>query len=66
MVITLPPFPHRQNRDGSFDSICSTCLLTVTNARMEAELTNREMNHVCDPAILYQRAFDRTRRGLTA
>jgi hypothetical protein len=66
MVITLPPFPHRQNRDGSFDSICSTCLLTVTNARMEAELTNHEMNHVCDPTILYKRAFDRTRRGLAA
>jgi hypothetical protein len=37
MVLTLPPFfPHRRNRDGSFDSICLKCLLTIGNARTEA------------------------------
>jgi hypothetical protein len=60
MALTLPAFPHRLNRDGSFDSICLTCLLTITNARMEAELATHEQNHVCDPSILYQRAFDLT------
>jgi hypothetical protein len=60
MFPTLPAFPHRINRDGSFDSICVKCLLTVASARMEEELTIHEINHVCDPLILHQRAFDRT------
>jgi len=32
MVLTIPPFfPHRRNRDGSFDSICLKCLVTIAN-----------------------------------
>jgi hypothetical protein len=49
MVLTLPAFPHRQNGDGSFDSIGLACLLTITSAKMEAELTKHEKNHVCGP-----------------
>jgi hypothetical protein len=68
MALPLPVFPHRQNRDGSFDSICLKCLLTVASVRMEAELAAREKNHVCEPLILYRRAFDLTHpiRGLAA
>jgi hypothetical protein len=62
MVLTLPPFfPHRRNRDGSFDSICLKCLLTA-NARTEADLAKHDKYHVCNPSILSQRAFDRTRK----
>jgi hypothetical protein len=43
MVLTLPPFfPHRRNRDSSFDSICLKCLLTIANARTEADLTKHD------------------------
>ena len=55
MVLTLPPFfPHRRNRDGSFDSICLKCLLTIANARIEADLAAHDEGHVCNPSILSQ------------
>ena len=63
MVLTLPPFfPHRRNRDGSFDSICLKCLLTIANARTEADLAKHDKYHVCNPSILSQPAFDRIRK----
>jgi hypothetical protein len=38
MVLTFPPFfPHRRNRDGSFDSICLKCLVTTANERTDQE-----------------------------
>jgi hypothetical protein len=60
MVLTLPPFfPHRRNPDGTFDSICLKCLLTIANARTEAELQKYDKDHVCNPSILSQQFFDR-------
>jgi len=59
MVLTLPHFfPHRRNLNGSFDSICLKCLLTIANARTEAELEQHDKDHVCSPSILSQRIFD--------
>ena len=59
MILTLPPFfPHRRNRDGSFDSICLKSLLTIANARTEIELEKHDKNHVCNPPTVSQRAFD--------
>ena len=56
MVLPLPPlFPHRRNKDGSFDSICLKCLLTIANARIEADLAKCEKYHDCIPSILFQR-----------
>lgn len=52
MDVTLPPFfPHRRNPNGSFDSICLKCLLTIANARTEAELEKHDRDHVCNPSI---------------
>jgi hypothetical protein len=60
MVLRLPPyFPHRRNADGSFDSICLKCLLTIANAPTEAGLAKHDKYHACNPSILSQRAFDR-------
>ena len=60
MVLTLPPFfPHRRKADGSFDSICLKCLLTIASARTEADLKRHEENHICNPSFLFQQAFDR-------
>jgi hypothetical protein len=60
MVLTLPTFfPHRRNPNGSFDSICLKCLLTIANARTEAELEKHEKDHVCNPSHLFQQFVDR-------
>jgi hypothetical protein len=40
-------FPHRQNRDGTFDSICPACFLTVSNRQNEIELAGDEIKHNC-------------------
>jgi hypothetical protein len=52
-------YPHRINRDGTYDSICLTCFATIASARREEELKEPDRNHVCRPATLSQRAFDR-------
>jgi hypothetical protein len=49
-VLTL--FPHRRNRDGLYDSICSRCFATVVRSKPEAEMKVLEMAHVCDPSSL--------------
>ena len=41
-------FPHRRNRDDSFDSICPICYRTVSNRKDEAELARDEYKHVCN------------------
>jgi hypothetical protein len=50
-------FPHRLNRDGSYDSICLACLTTVANSREVANLDIADQNHVCDPTVLSQRVL---------
>jgi hypothetical protein len=63
-----PFFPHRQNRDGSFDSICLQCFATVANAMDVAELGSYEKEHVCKDTLLANRSLSRQRRlrNLTA
>jgi hypothetical protein len=46
------PFPHRHNRDGSYDSICLKCYATVASFRDEAELAAPERDHSCEPVRL--------------
>jgi hypothetical protein len=47
-------FPHRLNRNGHYDSMCSVCLVTVASARNEADLTRYELGHACNPIRLSQ------------
>jgi len=49
-------FPHRHNRNGSHDAICTVCLATVASAINEGELARHEVIHVCDPMRLSQLA----------
>ena len=44
-------FLYRRNEDGTIDSICPLCFLTVANVRSEAELDSREKRHECDPVL---------------
>lgn len=47
-------FPHRQNKDGSFDSVCTVCYATVASVEEERQLAVHEAAHKCDPLMLYQ------------
>jgi hypothetical protein len=60
---TTTLFPHRLNRDRSFDSICPVCFATIANEKSEINLAAFDRNHVCDPAVLAGRAHFRPRAG---
>jgi hypothetical protein len=45
-------FSHRHNSDGTVDSICHKCYLTVAKAQDESELYREEQLHTCDPLIV--------------
>jgi hypothetical protein len=61
-----PTFPHRHNKDGVIDSICSECLLTVASVRVEGELAQHEEAHVCNPLRLHLLGADPLRRSLVS
>jgi hypothetical protein len=61
-----PTFPHRHNKDGTVDSICSECLLTVATVRVERELTQHEEAHECNPLRLHLLGADPFRRSLVS
>ena len=45
----LVPFVHRLNDDGTIDSICSDCFVTVATAAVsESVLEREERKHNCD------------------
>jgi len=52
-------FRHRCNRDGSWDSICVTCFLTVLSTAKEGDLIAAEQSHVCAGPIEAEEAFPR-------
>jgi len=41
-------FRHRENQDGSWDSICMRCYLTAAHSYGEQPLTAVESGHHCD------------------
>jgi hypothetical protein len=47
-------YRHRHNENGTFDSICPHCYLTVACASNEQNLFILERIHVCDPVRLYE------------
>jgi hypothetical protein len=50
-----PFFPHRRNKDGSFDSICLECFATVASHLSEEELKEADKNHACMSSLLSRR-----------
>jgi hypothetical protein len=50
----MPRFPHRFNKNGSYESICAECQMTIASARVESELAYYEVDHVCNPIRLFQ------------
>ena len=57
------PFPHRINSDGTIDSICNHCFVTVGTSTTESDLELFESSHVCEPArVSYYHPIDPTTR----
>jgi hypothetical protein len=50
-------FPHRRNRNGSYDSICLTCFATVGSARTQEELVEIDRAHVCESSRVAERGL---------
>ena len=53
--LPIPAFSHRENRDGTIDSICPKCFATIATSSLESELEQKEHEHHCDTpaAILF-------------
>jgi len=45
-------FIHRINEDGSIDSICRDCFVTVATSRSRSDLESKEHSHACEPMLL--------------
>lgn len=45
-------FLHRLNEDGTIDSICRECFVTVATALSNSELEREERKHRCDSWLL--------------
>jgi hypothetical protein len=45
-------FAHRENANGTVDSICPCCFVTVASASSEAVLLGAEQQHICDPLLV--------------
>jgi len=46
-------YAHRENADGTFDSICLRCFQTIVSANSEMELVESERKHSCTRAVAY-------------
>jgi hypothetical protein len=53
-------YPHRYNPDGTTDSICPRCFMTIGTSIWESELEEMEASHVCD-ADQFERFEDEKR-----
>jgi hypothetical protein len=62
---TLSPvtFKHRHNPDGSWDSVCMKCFLTVMTAASEEKLSTAEQWHVCAELMEFKRSPAAIRDG---
>jgi hypothetical protein len=49
-VLLEPSFRHRENLDGSWDSICLRCYATAAHSYGEGLLAEAEQGHCCDEA----------------
>lgn len=52
LTLTTIAYARRHNADGTTDSICRHCFITVVTAWREADLNRAELDHACDPNLL--------------
>lgn len=48
-LVNTTHYAHRRNYDGTLDSVCKLCFLTVARAYRETDLTHLEVRHICQP-----------------
>ena len=48
-------FPHRQNSNGTYDSICPKCFRTIDTRNEEGDLAAEERVHICGREDLLRR-----------
>lgn len=50
VIYNQPPtaYTHRQNPDGTTDSVCRKCFATVVTASRQVDLDHAEHSHCCD------------------
>ena len=51
-------FHHRDNGNGTVDSICLICFRTVGQAESELRLSEFESRHVCEDSVQQSSVFD--------
>jgi hypothetical protein len=58
-------FAHRANRDGTIDSICRCCFVTIGTSTWESDLERMESTHLCNPARVsyYEKTQAAIRKG---
>jgi hypothetical protein len=59
-MASINGFVHRFHDDGTVDSICRRCFVTVAIAQRESELLAPENLHMCKPDVLSR--FERRNR----
>jgi hypothetical protein len=47
-------FARRANSNGTHDSVCQECFEVIASVKDELQPAQHELNHVCDPVLLYQ------------
>jgi hypothetical protein len=47
-----PLFVHRDNGDGTTDSFCRKCFITIASSQRKVDIECAEGNHKCDPMQL--------------
>ena len=52
-------FAHRINDDGTIDSICCDCFVTIATESWESDLERNERDHTCHPDLVehYKKAW---------
>ena len=58
-------FHHKHNKNGTHESVCGMCFMTVTTVSEESELSHFEDAHICDPVRVYE-VRECTRHALLA
>jgi len=43
-----PKYNHLHNKDGTVDSICRHCFVTIATTHRESDLEREERGHVCE------------------
>ena len=51
-MANMTGFSHRHNPDGTVDSICRECFMTVAKAQDESDLFRMERQHTCSPGVV--------------